>query len=209
MLRVSRDGLLSINSYLPVIVRIFNDGRIQLQIDGEQDPFFSAANPNSEQIRFVGFSIVGNAPSNWLFDCPIDRPPPRVCQQYMTPVNVNQYMAFWRVRDLDDNTQRGDIRLNLQVRTVRNVRILLSSVSNFNAAVNSPYYEIVLGAGDNREFELQRNTGRLDRTTVRDLLTPNAWVPVEISILSGKCINSKIIIFKNCIFFFYFFRRKP
>lgn len=169
-----------------MIVRIFNDGLVQLQIDGEQEPFLSAANRNHEPIRFVGFTINGNVASHWLFDCPIDRPAPRVCQQYMTPVNVNQYLSFWRVRDLDDNTQRGDIRLNLQVRTVRNVRILLSSVANFNAGVSAPYYEIVLGAGDNREFELQRNTGRLDRTTANNLLTPTAWTPIEISILSGK-----------------------
>lgn len=107
-------------------------------------------------------------------------------------------MQTWNVRELDNNRRSGDeLTLNVYVRAERNARILLSSVESpvptNNVNVSAPYYEVVLGAGsDGREFELLRNTGRLDRTTEKNVLDAGKWVLVEISLKSGGTIEVKV-----------------
>lgn len=214
--RVNRADLLSNYSWLPIIVRVFNgmccnyneifsqfyklflfyfiDGLIELQIEGERNAFLSATNSKSDPVQYIGFRSNGTQTANWRIDCPIRRPTqPHECQEYSTPANETRYMQTWNVHELDDNRRNGDdLQLNVYVRAARNAGILLSSVEPMAMSthnISAPYYEILLAAGsDNREFELQRNTGRLDRTTEKNVLDANKWVLVEISLKSGTPI---------------------
>lgn len=145
-------------------------------------------------MQYIGFRSNGTQTANWRIDCPIRRPTqPHECQEYSTPANETRFMQTWNVRELNDNRRNGDdLQLNVYVRATQSASILLSStepVAMSTHNISAPYYEILLATGsDNREFELQRNTGRLDRTTEKNVLDANKWVLVEISLKSGTCI---------------------
>lgn len=111
----------------------------------------------------------------------------KVCQEFGTRPNDTEYGQFWTVTDMEQNRRFADVRLNVYVQASREARLRLSSVPHASAHSSAPYYELVLGTGgDHSEYELQRSTHRLDRTSRKDLLSPQTSVHVEITIKIGE-----------------------
>ncbi|XP_055311129.1 uncharacterized protein LOC129573947 [Sitodiplosis mosellana] len=175
------DEILTKNSPLKLLIEITSAGDIRAYVEHTLKPIIEFKDSNPLQIKYFGFSSLGQSLARYFYDCRGDEVYTKSqlqsqCQHVNT--TSNEHTQFHRIPDNSiTDTDQYSIEIPLYVAASHDAHILLASDNSFNSIRNG--YEFVIGDDINRRVSIHK-IGRQSTSTLADFRRADIFLPNEV-----------------------------